>query len=398
MQSSHIQADFNWAGPALDAPPPPSALLQAIRDGIRVPEAVVIDLAREAALPQNSLAQAQARAKSLASAVRHARRRASGVDALMHEFSLSSAEGVALMCLAEALLRVPDAATRDRLIADKIGHGDWSAHVGNSPSLFVNATAWGLLLTGRLLPGSNAEGLGAALTGLLRRGGAPLVRRAADLAVRLLGRQFVTGQTIADALDHAGPREARGYRFSYDMLGEAAMTADDADRYFRSYADAIAAIGRQSAGRGVIKGPGISVKLSALHPRYSRAQRGRVLGELLPKVRALLELARSHDINFNIDAEESERLDISLEILESLATDPAFAGWDGIGFVVQAYQKRARAVIDWIVDLGPEGGNGGGEILVAGTPETVAECEYSHTASFLKPILMRKHHPITNVG
>jgi RHH-type proline utilization regulon transcriptional repressor/proline dehydrogenase/delta 1-pyrroline-5-carboxylate dehydrogenase len=357
MQSSHIQTDFNWAGPVLDAPPPPSALLQAIRDGIRVPEAVVIDLAREAALPQNSLAQAQARAKSLAGAVRHARRRASGVDALMHEFSLSSAEGVALMCLAEALLRVPDSATRDRLIADKIGHGDWSAHVGNSPSLFVNATAWGLLLTGRLLPGSNAEGLGAALTGLLRRGGAPLVRRAADLAVRLLGRQFVTGQTIADALAHAGPREARGYRFSYDMLGEAAMTADDADRYFRSYADAIAAIGRQSAGRGVIKGPGISVKLSALHPRYSRAQRGRVLGELLPKVRALLELARSHDINFNIDAEESERLDISLEILEALATDSAFAGWDGIGFVVQAYQKRARAVIDWIVDLGQRSGH-----------------------------------------
>ena len=357
MQSPHIPTNSNWAGPSLDAPPQPSALLQAIRDGIRVPEAVVIDLAHEAALPQNSLAQAQARAKSLASAVRHARRRASGVDALMHEFSLSSAEGVALMCLAEALLRVPDAATRDRLIADKIGHGDWSAHVGNSPSLFVNATAWGLLLTGRLLPGSNAEGLGAALTGLLRRGGAPLVRRAADLAVRLLGRQFVTGQTIADALDHAGPREARGYRFSYDMLGEAAMTADDADRYFRSYADAIAAIGRQSAGRGVIKGPGISVKLSALHPRYSRAQRGRVLGELLPKVRALLELARSHDINFNIDAEESERLDISLEILESLATDPAFAGWDGIGFVVQAYQKRARAVIDWIVDLGQRSGH-----------------------------------------
>ena len=357
MQSFQNLIGSTWSGPSLDAPPAPSALLQATRDGIRVPEAVVLDLAREAALTQNSLAQAQARAKALASAVRHARRRASGVDALMHEFSLSSAEGVALMCLAEALLRVPDAATRDRLIADKIGHGDWSAHVGNSPSLFVNATAWGLLLTGRLLPGSNAEGLGAALTGLLRRGGAPLVRRAADLAVRLLGRQFVTGQTIADALEHAGAREARGYRFSYDMLGEAAMTAEDADRYFRSYADAIAAIGRQSAGRGVIKGPGISVKLSALHPRYSRAQRGRVLSELLPKVRALLELARSHDINFNIDAEESERLEISLEILEALAVDPAFAGWDGIGFVVQAYQKRARAVIDWIVDLGRRSGH-----------------------------------------
>ena len=259
----------------------------------------------------------------------------------MHEFSLSSAEGVALMCLAEALLRVPDAATRDRLIADKIGHGDWRAHVGNSPSMFVNAAAWGLLLTGRLLPDAGTAGLGAALTGLLRRGGAPLVRRAADLAVRLLGRQFVTGQTIAEALDHAGAREARGYRFSYDMLGEGATGAADAERYFKGYADAIAAIGRQAAGRGPIEGPGISVKLSALHPRYVRAQRERAMAELLPRVRALLVLAREQDIGFNIDAEESDRLDLSLDILEALALDPAFAGWDGIGFVVQAYQKRA---------------------------------------------------------
>ncbi len=334
-----------------------SPLRQAIRANTRVPEALVLDLAREARLEPEMLAAVQARAKALAGSVRHARRRASGVDALMHEFSLSSAEGVALMCLAEALLRVPDAATRDRLIADKIGHGDWSAHVGHSPSMFVNAASWGLLLTGRLLPESSAEGLGAALTGLLRRGGAPLVRRAADLAVRLLGRQFVTGQTIADALGHAPAREAKGYRFSYDMLGEAAMNAADADRYFRLYAEAISAIGKQAARRGVIEGPGISVKLSALHPRYSRAQRARTLTELLPRVRALLELARAHDIGFNIDAEESERLDISLDILNALAEDPAFAGWNGIGFVVQAYQKRARAVIDFVADLGARTGH-----------------------------------------
>ncbi len=317
----------------------------------------MLALAAEATLPRAVLEQVQTRAKSLAAGVRHARRRTSGVDALMQEFSLSSAEGVALMCLAEALLRVPDAATRDALIADKIGTGDWSAHVGHSPSMFVNATAWGLLLTGRLLPGQTVGGLESALSGLLRRGGAPLVRRAADLAVRLLGRQFVTGQTIADALGHAGVREARGYRFSYDMLGEAAMTAEDADCYFRAYADAIGAIGKQSARRGVIEGPGISVKLSALHPRYSRAQRGRVMTELLPRVRALLQMARANDIGFNIDAEESERLDISLDILEALAVDPAFAGWDGVGFVVQAYQKRARAVIDWIAELGARTGH-----------------------------------------
>ena len=349
--------DVSWRGLVVDAPANTTVLRRLVRAQIRAPETSVLALAQQAALPEPDWAGIQSRAKALASSVRHARRRASGVDALMHEFSLSSAEGVALMCLAEALLRVPDAATRDALIADKIGTGDWSAHIGHSPSLFVNATAWGLLLTGRLLPGTNADGLGAALSNLLRRGGAPLVRRAADLAVRLLGRQFVTGQTIADALGHASARETRGYRFSYDMLGEAAMTDADAQRYLRSYADAIAAIGRQSAGRGVIAGPGISVKLSALHPRYSRAQRSRVMAELLPRVRALLKLACTDNIGFNIDAEESERLDISLDILEALALDPAFAGWHGIGFVVQAYQKRAREVIDWIADLGARSGH-----------------------------------------
>ncbi len=347
-----------WTGPDFALSPTPLPPLRAaIAARIRVPETVVLELADEAAVDAGTLIKIQARARALAEGVRHARRHASGVDALMHEFALSSAEGVALMCLAEALLRVPDAATRDRLIADKLGHGDWAAHVGHSPSLFVNATAWGLLLTGRLMPGQGSEGLGQALTGLLRRSGAPVVRRAADLAVRLLGRQFVTGQTIADALSQAGVREARGYRFSYDMLGEAAMNAADADRYFRAYADAIGAIGQQSARRGVIDGPGISVKLSALHPRYCRAQRQRVMTELLPRVRALLQLARAHDIGFNIDAEETGRLDISLDILEALAGDPAFAGWNGIGFVVQAYQKRARGVIDFIADLGRRTGH-----------------------------------------
>jgi RHH-type proline utilization regulon transcriptional repressor/proline dehydrogenase/delta 1-pyrroline-5-carboxylate dehydrogenase len=191
-----------------------------------------------------------------------------------------------------------------------------------------------------------------ALASLLRKGGEPLIRKGVDLAMRLLGRQFVTGRTIDEALANAREREARGYTFSFDMLGEAAMTAADAVRYCAAYEDAIHAIGRAAAGRGVIAGPGISVKLSALHPRYSRAQRERVRGELVPRVVALAELARKYDIGFSVDAEEADRLDLSLDILEALAAAPSLADWAGLGFVVQAYQKRARHVIDWIAALG----------------------------------------------
>ena len=208
--------------------------------------------------------------------MRAERSQAGGVDALMLEFSLDSREGIALMCLAEALLRIPDAATRDRLIRDKIGRGDWRAHVGASPSLFVNAAAWGLLVTGKIVDTRSEGTLEQALASLLRKGGEPLIRKGVDLAMRLLGRQFVTGRTIDEALANAREREARGYTFSFDMLGEAAMTAADAQRYFDAYEAAIHAIGRAAAGRGVVAGPGISVKLSALHPRYSpRAARAR---------------------------------------------------------------------------------------------------------------------------
>jgi RHH-type proline utilization regulon transcriptional repressor/proline dehydrogenase/delta 1-pyrroline-5-carboxylate dehydrogenase len=269
----------------------------------------------------------------------------------MLEFSLDSREGVALMCLAEALLRVPDLATRDRLIRDKVGRGDWRAHVGRSPSLFVNAAAWGLLVTGQLVDTRSDSALEAAVGSLLRKGGEPLIRKGVDLAMRLLGKQFVTGRTIEEAIANAREREARGYRFSYDMLGEAALTAEDAERYLAAYAAAIDAIGGASAGAGVYAGPGISIKLSALHPRYSRQQRERVLGELLPRVAELARRARERDIGLNIDAEEADRLDLSLDLFERLAADPGLAGWQGLGFVVQAYQKRARAVVDWLVDL-----------------------------------------------
>jgi RHH-type proline utilization regulon transcriptional repressor/proline dehydrogenase/delta 1-pyrroline-5-carboxylate dehydrogenase len=295
-------------------------------------------------------------AHRLVSAVREKRTRASGVDALMHEFSLSSEEGVALMCLAEALLRIPDSETADRLIADKISKGDWKKHLGESPSLFVNAATWGLLVTGKLVSSSSETGLGAALTRLIAKGGEPLIRKGVDLAMRMLGNQFVTGQTIAEALKNSRDNEARGYRYSYDMLGEAALTESDADNYYASYVAAIHAIGKASNGRGIKDGPGISIKLSALHPRYSRAQYARVMGELLPRVRNLILLAKQYDIGINIDAEEADRLEISLDMLEALAFDPSFAGFDGIGLVVQAYQKRCPFVIDFVVDLARRSG------------------------------------------
>ena len=313
-----------------------------------------------ATLPPATVAQAEALAARLVTALRAKGTRGT-VEGLVREYSLSSQEGVALMCLAEALLRIPDTATRDALIRDKIGHGDWLAHVGHSPSLFVNAATWGLVVTGKLTGGDRRHGgqsgLGAALTRLVARGGEPLIRRGVDLAMRMMGEQFVTGQTIQEALQRSRRLEARGYRYSYDMLGEAAMTAGDAQRYYGDYEAAINAIGRASDGRGVIGGPGISIKLSALHPRYSRLQRPRVMAELLPRLQALALLAKGYGIGLNIDAEESERLELSLDLLEALCLNPALAGWDGIGFVVQAYQKRAPFVLDWIVDLARRSGH-----------------------------------------
>ncbi|UVW28796.1 trifunctional transcriptional regulator/proline dehydrogenase/L-glutamate gamma-semialdehyde dehydrogenase [Massilia sp. H6] len=290
-------------------------------------------------------------AQRLVSSVREKRTRSSGVDALMHEFSLSSEEGVALMCLAEALLRIPDSETADRLIADKISRGDWRKHLGESPSLFVNAATWGLLITGKLVSTSSEKNLGSALTRLIAKGGEPLIRKGVDMAMRMLGNQFVTGQTIDEALKNSRDNETRGYRYSYDMLGEAALTENDAKHYYASYERAIHAIGRASNGRGIKDGPGISIKLSALHPRYSRAQHARMMGELLPRVRSLVLLAKTYNIGINIDAEEADRLEISLDMLEVLAFDPELAGFEGIGLVVQAYQKRCPFVIDYLVDL-----------------------------------------------
>jgi len=290
-------------------------------------------------------------ARALVVAVRAQRSHAGGVDHLMHEFALSSQEGVALMCLAEALLRIPDTATVDRLIRDKLGHGDWAAHLGGSPSLFVNAATWGLMLTGKLVATHSETALGGALTRILQRGGEPLIRRGVDFAMRLLGQQFVMGETIAAALARAEDNEARGYTYSYDMLGEAALTGADAERYALAYEQAIHAIGASAGGRGVVASPGISIKLSALHPRYARSQRERVMGELLPRVKRLMRIAKGYDLGVNIDAEEADRLDLSLDLLDALASDPDLAGWHGLGFVVQAYQKRCPFVVEHLVAL-----------------------------------------------
>lgn len=334
---------------------PQSVLRAAITSAYRRPETEAVPmLLEQARLPREKAEATQKLAMSIAEKLRN-QKSASGrqglVQGLLQEFSLSSQEGVALMCLAEALLRIPDKATRDALIRDKISGGNWSQHLGQSASLFVNAASWGLLITGKLVATHNEAGLNSSLKGLIGKGGEPLIRKGVDMAMRLMGEQFVTGETIAEALANAGNMENRGFRYSYDMLGEAALTEEDAKRYLASYEQAIHAIGKASHGRGIYEGPGISIKLSALHPRYSRAQYDRVMEELYPTLLGLAQLARQYDIGINIDAEEADRLEISLDLLEKLCFDPSLADWNGIGFVIQAYQKRCPYVIDYVIDL-----------------------------------------------
>ncbi len=334
---------------------PQSVLRASITAAYRRPETEAVPMLLEQARMPRELAEAsQKLALSLAEKLRN-QKNAGGrqglVQGLLQEFSLSSQEGVALMCLAEALLRIPDKATRDALIRDKIANGNWSQHLGQSPSMFVNAASWGLLITGKLVSTHNESGMTAALNRIIGKSGEPVIRKGVDMAMRLMGEQFVTGETIAEALANAASLEAKGFRYSYDMLGEAALTFDDAKRYLASYEQAIHAIGKASHGRGIYEGPGISIKLSALHPRYSRAQHERVMDELYPTLLGLTLLARQYDIGINIDAEEADRLELSLDLLERLCFEPKLAGWNGIGFVIQAYQKRCPYVIDYVIDL-----------------------------------------------
>src|SRR6516165_6781038 len=269
-----------------------------------------------------------------------------GIEDFLHAYSLSTPEGLALMVLAEALLRVPDATTADRLIEDKLASGEWFAHEPKSEALLVSASAWTLGITARIIhPGETPETI---LETLLKRLGLPAVRAATRQAMRLLGSHFVLGQTIEEALARASTHPE--LRYSFDMLGEGARTAADADRYFSSYSAAIDAIAAAARATTLLERPGISVKLSALHPRFEAVSRRRVVTELLPKLVELARKAQAHDLNFTIDAEEADRLELTLEFVAALLADSSLHGWEGMGLAVQAYQKRAPAVIDWLAE------------------------------------------------
>ncbi|MFV8817485.1 bifunctional proline dehydrogenase/L-glutamate gamma-semialdehyde dehydrogenase PutA [Haliea sp. E17] len=313
---------------------------------------VVGELLAAARLDAEARGEVCRQAAALVDRCRSRSHRAGTLDAFLMEFGLSNQEGIALMCLAESLLRVPDDATADRLIAEKIRSGDWAAHRGKSTSSFVNASVWGLMLTGRVI------GLDPAIERdpdswmqrLVNRLGEPLVRASVMQAMRILGRQYVLGRSIEEALSHSSRNRGAALRYSFDMLGEGARTAAAAQGYFDAYQHAIERIAAGKRG-DVYAADGISIKLSALHPRYEYAQQQRVVAELLPRLRALALLAREGDIGLSIDAEESQRLDLSLSLFEALAHDPALASWQGLGFVLQAYQKRAVPVARWLLEL-----------------------------------------------
>jgi RHH-type transcriptional regulator, proline utilization regulon repressor / proline dehydrogenase / delta 1-pyrroline-5-carboxylate dehydrogenase len=298
-------------------------------------------------------------ASDLVKAAREGRGEQGGIDSLLHEYGLSSEEGVLLLCLAEALLRIPDAATADRLIAGTIGLGDWARHLGHSDSLLVNASTWGLMLTGRIVDWAESEDgdFASRVQRLVARSGEPVVRQALRQAMRILGRQFVLGETIGDALANAEDERSLGYRFSFDMLGEAARSEDDASRYAARYMEAAEAIaswaGRPKARTDdeLQRRPGLSVKLSALHPRYQPSQEARLHAELHPRLFALAGLMREAWLPLTIDAEEADKLDLSLSLLEPLFSDPALAGWNGLGLAVQGYSKRALPLIDYLAGV-----------------------------------------------
>jgi len=326
----------------------------AIRRLHRAPDdSVLAPLLSLATLPAADAERVRARAIALVEGARRAHRPGADVSAFLAEFGLGTREGVALLCLAEALLRIPDAATADRLIEDKLAGADWQSHLGQADSLLVNASAFAFMLTGRVLsPAADAP----MLTRTVRRLGEPVIRAALRQGMRLLAGQFVMGRTIAEALKRAGESaEARRNRYSFDMLGEAARTQADADRYFAAYAEAIGAVGQASAGRGPVEGPGVSVKLSALHPRYE-ATKAACVPALIGSLRALALAAKAGGIGLTVDAEEADRLELSLDIIGAVHGEAALAGWDGLGLAVQAYQKRALAVIDWAAALAARNG------------------------------------------
>ncbi|MFQ5957835.1 MAG: bifunctional proline dehydrogenase/L-glutamate gamma-semialdehyde dehydrogenase PutA, partial [Alphaproteobacteria bacterium] len=343
-------------GPMIFArpPAPPDTLRAAIRDVYRADETACVEaLLPQADLPADARGRIAARASELVAKVRAGRRGIGGIDAFLHEYGLSSQEGVVLMCLAEALLRIPDGETANRLIRDKLGGADWERHLGRSDSLFVNASTWGLMLTGRIVrldPGLTGD-VASALGQIVAHSGEPVIRQALMQAMRILGRQFVMGRTIAEALERARPAEQEGYRHSFDMLGEAARTMADAERYFATYLAAIEAVGAAATGDSVFARAGVSVKLSAIHPRFEFAQHDRVMGELVPRLLELARRARAAGIGLTVDSEEADRLDPTLDVFAEVYRDPSLDDWEGFGLALQSYLKRAAPVIDWLVAL-----------------------------------------------
>ncbi len=331
----------------------PNSFRDAITKAYRSDETnCIAALLQQAAFTPDALLRITTTATQLANETRKQRKQQGGLDTFLHEYNLSSEEGIALMCLAEALLRIPDTATIDRLISDKISTTDWHTHSANR-SLFVNAATWSLILTGKIFkPTLNTEkSLMTSLQRLISRAGGAFIRPIILRGMKMMGQQFIIGTTITEALANAKKGESRGYRYSYDMLGEAARTAEAAEKYFNAYQEAIAAVGESAKMLGPVKGSGISIKLSALHPRYEFAQRERVMTELVPRVLMLAEAAKAQNIGLTVDAEEADRLDISLDIIENIFCHPALDNWEGFGLAVQSYQKRAPFVIDWLADI-----------------------------------------------
>ncbi|MCA8896827.1 MAG: proline dehydrogenase family protein, partial [Amphiplicatus sp.] len=327
-----------------------AAGLAAIRSQIRThyladEASLARRLVEEADIGAAARGKARANAAAFVASARENAARSSLIDKFLQEYGLSTAEGVTLMRLAEALLRTPDAATADSLIRDKVEAGDWAAHKGKSPFPLVNFSTRALMLTAAWLDDVEAKDptrrLVKATKDLLDRVGEPIIRASVAQAMKIMGEHFVLGETIGGALKRGRAYAAQGYTFSFDMLGEAAHTAADAEKYFDDYAQAIAAISENANASRPADNPGISVKLSALHPRYEYAKKERVMKELGARVRELAIAAKNANIGFNIDAEETYRLDLSLDLIEALMRDPALANWDGFGVVVQAYQRRA---------------------------------------------------------
>ncbi|MCW0368968.1 Bifunctional protein PutA [Xanthomonas sacchari] len=345
-----------------ELPPAPQALRAAITAAWLKDEAEhVRELLEQARLPAADQARVQALAADLVTRVRARAQDQGAIEAFMRQYDLGSEEGVLLMCVAEALLRIPDQDTADKLIRDKLGDADWKKHMGESDSILVNASTWGLMLTGKLVQINDLTraDVSGAFKRLIGRVGEPVIRLAVRQAMKIMGHQFVMGRTIGEALTRSKKGDNAHYRYSFDMLGEGALTMKDAQRYLDAYRQAIHAIGKHFAAQrqqgggkdAVFAAPSISIKLSALYPRYEHAKRARVMAELVPGVLELAQLAKSYGIGYTVDAEEADRLELSLDIIEATFSDPSLDGWEGYGLAVQAYQKRTPYTIDFLADL-----------------------------------------------